>query len=305
MSNDLPSGTPSRAPKISICIPAYRGGRFIGAAIESVLAQTETDFELVIVDDCSSDDTAALVAAFTDERIRFIQNEQTLGAEANWNRCLTEARGRYIKLLPQDDLLAPDCLAAQATVLDADDGEQIALVFGWRTIVDERGKPMMTRRGPRGLIGRVSGAELLRQCVRAGTNLIGEPGGVLFRRATARQVGPFDASIPYLIDLDYWARLLAHGDGLAIPHSLSSFRISAESWSVAIRGRQAGEFRAFISRISARQDIPLTTSDIAIGRCMAALNCVGRLAIYGWMLPRWRVKQQPATDGARRWKTVS
>jgi len=101
---DQPLHAPPYTPKISICIPAYRGKRFIGAAIESVLSQTEKDFELVIVDDCSPDETAAVVASYADERIRFIRNTTTLGPEGNWNRCLNEALGRYIKLLPQDDL---------------------------------------------------------------------------------------------------------------------------------------------------------------------------------------------------------
>ena len=290
MNDHHPHTPPSHPPKISICIPAYRGERFIGAAIESVLTQTERDFELVIIDDCSPDDTAAVVASYADERIRFIRNTATRGAEGNWNRCLTEAQGRYIKILPQDDLLVPDCLAAQAAVLDNDSAHAIALVCGWRTIVDERGIGIMTRRGPSGLTGQVPGPVLLRRCVRSGTNLIGEPGGVLFRRETARQVGAFDASIPYLIDLDYWVRLLAYGDGVIIARPLSSFRISNDSWSVAISGRQAGEFNAFITRLVAQRSAPLATSDIVIGRCMAVLNCLGRLAIYWWRLPR---RQRP------------
>ena len=66
----------SPAPTVSVCIPAYRGGPYIGEAIESVLAQTFADFELVVIDDASPDDTAQVVARYHDARIRFVRNER-------------------------------------------------------------------------------------------------------------------------------------------------------------------------------------------------------------------------------------
>ena len=82
------------APRVSICIPTYKGERTLGAAIESVLAQTLTDFELVVIDDQSPDGTRELVAGFADVRIRYFRNETNLGPEGNWNRCLVEAEGK-------------------------------------------------------------------------------------------------------------------------------------------------------------------------------------------------------------------
>src|SRR5437667_3511518 len=90
----------SAVPAVSVCIPAYRGAAHIGEAIESVLAQSFADFELVVVDDASRDDTAAVVARYRDPRIRFLRNERNAGVQANWNRCLELARGRYFKPLP-------------------------------------------------------------------------------------------------------------------------------------------------------------------------------------------------------------
>jgi len=91
---------------VSVCMPTYQGAAYVAAAVESVLAQTFANFELIVIDDCSQDETAAVVRGYRDPRLRFAQNERNLGAQDNWNRCLHVARGRYFKILPQDDLLA-------------------------------------------------------------------------------------------------------------------------------------------------------------------------------------------------------
>src|SRR5579859_195058 len=105
-------------PLISVCIPCYNGERFIGRTLESVLRQTFTDFELVIVDDKSTDGTVSVIRGFTDARIRLIQNEKNLGLCLNWNRALSQTAGKYVKLLCEDDFLYPECLARQVAVLE-------------------------------------------------------------------------------------------------------------------------------------------------------------------------------------------
>lgn len=99
------------SPLVSVFIPTYRGEATIGAAIESVLTQTLSDFELVVIDDGSPDSTQAIVAQYHDPRLRYVRNECNLGPQGNWNCCLAEARGKYFKLLPHDDLLYLECLA--------------------------------------------------------------------------------------------------------------------------------------------------------------------------------------------------
>jgi glycosyltransferase involved in cell wall biosynthesis len=94
-------------PAISVCIPTYNAALWIAATIESVLAQTRRDFELVILDDCSGDDTLSIVRQYEDPRIRLLVHERNMGAEAAWNRLLAEARGRFMKLLCCDDLIHP------------------------------------------------------------------------------------------------------------------------------------------------------------------------------------------------------
>jgi len=273
----------SAAPAVTVGIPTYRGARHIAETIESALAQTFADFEMLVLDDVSPDDTAEVVARYRDPRLRFLRNERNVGVEENWNRCLRLARGRYFKLLPHDDLLAPDCLAREVAVLEADTAERLALVFCARRIIDVRSRPLLSRRYPHpgGLIPARSAA---RRCIRRGANLLGEPGGVLFRTALGRRVGDFDARLRIVTDLDYWFRLLQHGDAYYLPENLVSFRVSQGAWSVAIGTAQDAEFRAFIDKVGANPAFVLNALDKACGRVMARANTLAKLAFYRFVL---------------------
>ena len=273
----------SAAPTVSVCIPTYRGAAHIAETIESALAQTFADFELVIVDDASPDETGQIVARYRDPRVRYVR-EHNAGVEENWNRCLRLARGRYFKLLPHDDLIAPDCLARQVAVLEADPEERLALVFCARRIIDGRSRALMTRRYSRRRRGVIAGREAVRNCIRSGANLLGEPGGVLFRTALARRVGAFDARLRLVTDLDYWVRLLRHGDAFYLPERLVSFRVSRGAWSVAIGATQAAEFLAFIEKVRAEPAFSLSALDLARGRLLARLNTVAKLFFYRLVL---------------------
>jgi glycosyltransferase involved in cell wall biosynthesis len=279
----------SATPILTVAIPTCRGAPHLAATIDSVLGQSFADFELVIVDDNSPDDTAQVVARYRDPRIRYLCNEKNLGAQGNWNRCLDEARGTYFKLLPQDDVLMPDCLARQIDVLCGDVEGKTALVFCARNIIGPTDKIVMRRGYPRGKSGNIPGTSIARRCVRRGTNLVGEPGGVMFRTALARKVGPFDAVNPYVVDLDYWFRLLVHGDAWYLPQPLVSFRVSAGSWSVKIGTRQADDFRSFIARVAMQSVYGISAFDQITGCFMAGMNRYLRRIFYRFML-----KQAPS-----------
>ncbi len=279
---------PAPPPLVSVAIPAYKGAAFIRTTIESVLAQTLTDFELIVIDDGSPDATADIVASFPDARIRLLRNPHNLGPQGNWNRCLAEARGKYIKLLPQDDLLAPDCLAQQAAVLDADVDERIALVFCARRIVLPDGRTLMRRRYP-AHTGLLDGQAVINRCVRGGTNLIGEPGCGLYRRSLSERIGGFDAINPYVVDLDYWFRLLRHGQAYYVDTPLSAFRVSLTSWSVAIGNAQSTDFTQFVRRISATPGFAPSALDRGLGRLRAPMYSWLRAVVYRlWLAPTRR-----------------
>src|SRR5437879_6713033 len=94
-------------PAVSVCIPARNCATYLTDAIESVLAQDRTDYELVICDNASTDDTQRTCAAYRHPRLRYIRFDTFVGQAANWNRCLERAAGHYVVLLHADDMLAP------------------------------------------------------------------------------------------------------------------------------------------------------------------------------------------------------
>jgi glycosyltransferase involved in cell wall biosynthesis len=275
----------SSVPLISVCIPAYNNEAFIGAAIESVLNQTFADFELVVVDDRSTDETLERIRAFRDPRIRIVENERNLGHEGNWNKALREGRGRFVKILPGDDLLRPRCLERQLAAFEDPAAEMVALVACTRDIIDAKGRKIMRRRYP-GAGGPIPGLEAVRRCVRAGTNLIGEPAAVLMRAGLISRAGAFDGTNLYVIDLDFWARLLLQGSLFVIHEPHCGFRISRTAASTRIRSSQSRDFRLWIERLGRDPRFGLARGDLRWGKFRAAANEMMRRMIYGLILPR-------------------
>lgn len=106
---------------VSIVTPSYNTAKFIGETIKCVLSQTYTNWEMLIVDDCSTDETESIVLSFNDERIKFIKNEKNSGAAESRNRALREAKGKWIAFLDSDDLWTSDKLAKQIAFMEDND----------------------------------------------------------------------------------------------------------------------------------------------------------------------------------------
>lgn len=123
---------------VSIVMPAYNTGTYIAESIRSVIAQTYPDWELLIVDDCSSDNTIEIIQSFNDERIRLFVNEVNSGAAVSRNRALREARGRWIAFLDSDDLWAPDKLEKQLAFMKK---HGYAFSYTKYSEIDERSAP--------------------------------------------------------------------------------------------------------------------------------------------------------------------
>ena len=210
-------------PAISVCIPTYNHAHFLRDAIDSVLAQTFTDFELVVVDNCSTDATRELVADFMarDGRIRYFCNEENIGPRENLNRCLQHALAPLVKILCADDLLEPTSLERSFRVMSAH--PEVALVANARQLVDEELRPLrIAGYAERDLL--VDGWQMIKYSLFNG-NYIGEPGAVLYRKADA--MPGFATSYRLLIDLELWLRLLEKGSLYFLAEPLCRFRVHA------------------------------------------------------------------------------
>ena len=274
-----------KLPDISVCIPAYNCERYIDQAIESVLGQTFDDFELVIVDDCSSDKTATVVEKYDDPRIRFFENKSNLGMQGNWNKAVSKARGKNIKVLCNDDLLYSSCLERQHAIFSDPANDDVVMVSCQRDIISGTGKKVLSRKFS-GVKGKLHGAEAVKKTIRSGTNLIGEPTAVLFRTDVFSKISGFDDSIPYLIDLDMWSRLLLHGDIFVIPESLCAFRVSTVSASVGMVASQNKDYKNFIKKVRKESAYGLTWLDEQKGRVWSFLNSIMRQVFYKFVIAK-------------------
>jgi glycosyltransferase involved in cell wall biosynthesis len=137
--NPAAAARAASAPLVSIGLPVRDGQRYVRAALESLLAQTLTDFEVIICDNNSNDDTPAICREYAarDSRIRYYRNDTDLGPAANHNRCFEYSRGKYFKWHAHDDLIAPDFLQKCVAVLEGD--SQIVNCHTLTRVVDENG----------------------------------------------------------------------------------------------------------------------------------------------------------------------
>lgn len=184
----------NRAPSTSIIIPAYNRFSFLCEAIDSVLAQTDSDYELIVVDDGSTDATET-VATIYGERLRYVRQENR-GVSAARNRGIAEARGDLIAFLDSDDLWCPEKLAVQKAVMEKDPSCQISYTeeIWYRNGV--RVNPMKKHAKASGWIFEKS----LRLCLIS-------PSSVMVRRALLDRVGTFDEAFPVCEDYDLWLRI--------------------------------------------------------------------------------------------------
>lgn len=203
-------------------IPVYNRQAYIGAAIESVLRQTYTNFELIVHDDASSDNTPGVLALYHDPRLRVIRTEANHGMIGGWNYLLKRGRGEFIKQMGSDDLLAPNCLAKEVSALLAH--PSVALVTCQRRVINEAGELLTTYQftNEESIVSGVEHAHWILTNLRE--NKIGEPCAALFRRSLIAKAGLFDPLFSQFADFEYWLRLLALGDLMYLPEPLCSFR---------------------------------------------------------------------------------
>ena len=198
----MPDRARGKPPRISVVIPTHDRAEWLPRAVGSVLAQTWTDFELLIVDDHSTDETPAVIARFADARIRSFRHERNFGQSKALNTGIEHARGEYVAFLDDDDEWLPAKLAAQVALLDAAP-PSVGLVYCWYDKVDEASRERIetTQMTVRGDIFE----HMLALHVPAATC------SWLVRRSTALSIGGFDEGLQQANDVDFISRICARG----------------------------------------------------------------------------------------------
>jgi glycosyltransferase involved in cell wall biosynthesis len=228
------SNVPSNAPLVSVCIPTYNQARYLAKAVGSVLEQTCPEFEVIIQDDCSTDDTPAVARRFCDDgRVTYRRNPRNLGQFPCMNLAASAARGKYVKILCSDDWLLPDYLSRGIRLLEQSPRVAFVTIDQFSAGEDsDDAYPLPSR------IGRhftadciVPGRDVLRHYPRLG-NFFGGNSDCIMRRDAFEAVGGYDTRYQFYGDEDLFLRLAGVGDvgviverlfvGRLHPHSISS-----------------------------------------------------------------------------------
>jgi glycosyltransferase involved in cell wall biosynthesis len=228
-------------PLVSICIPTYNRPALLREAVHSCLAQTFGDFEIVITDNSESDESERWIGHLNEPRVRYSRNERNIGGTGNFTKVLSLARGKYVKLLMDDDLIKPRFLSLTVAALEKQATAGVAMAP--MDLIDAQGRHITPRfyafrtmhyryryRVGDGLIDRKT---LLRDfltrdypcCV---------PSGVLFRKEFFDRFGSNDPAADFAGDLDLCMRAALHYDFYYIDEVLSSWRYFPENHTATL-----------------------------------------------------------------------
>ncbi|HZT15328.1 MAG TPA: glycosyltransferase family 2 protein [Gaiellaceae bacterium] len=204
-------------PRVTVLLAVKDGERYVRGAVESVLEQTYGDFELLVVDDASTDATPQILASFSDPRIRVVRNKRNLGQVPSLNLGLAQARGEYVARLDADDACRPERLARQVEQLDADG--RVGLVGTWMEIVGERDQRLgWLRKALHDYVDFLYHTLIMRVYV-------SHP-SAMYRREPVLALGGYDETTAPAEDKDLWRKLaLERWDARIVPEPLVVYRL--------------------------------------------------------------------------------
>ena len=236
-------------PKITVLMTVFNGGKYFPLSLESVLKQTFRDFELLIINDCSTDGSADIVGSYHDERITLFTNERNLGQTASLNIGLRKAKGRYIARMDADDYAFPHWLENQLSFIEGHPGH--AVVGCKAAVIDEVNCLIKVLNTPDCWEDIV-----LKSLTVSPVNHVGS----ISEKKEILGAGGYDESFRIAADYDLWSRFIAMGKKIMTRDEIGvAIRVHAKSISIHERGRKDVEE---ISRIISKNIASLTTSNV-------------------------------------------
>ena len=227
-------------PQVSVVIPTRDRWELLQRALRGALGQTGVELEVVVVDDGSADGTPERLAGHSDERLRVVRHERSLGVARARNDGIAAAHGEWVAFLDDDDLWAPDKLSRQ---LAAGERAGAALVFARVVELDASLRALRLMHLPR--------AEGLERTL-LDTNVIPTPSSVLARTELVREVGSFDEELRVLADWDLWLALAARGPAASCPEPLVGYLRHPSNMLVVERERTGPELEHMRRKHAAR-----------------------------------------------------
>jgi glycosyltransferase involved in cell wall biosynthesis len=246
-------------PNVSVILPVYNGEQYLAAAIDSILSQTYKDFELIIINDGSTDKSQALINQYKDPRIIAV-NQKNHGLVASLNRGIGMARGQYIARMDADDISLPERLARE--VQSMDQNPHLVLLGTNAIEIDQQGKKS-------GELTYPSNDSVLRLSLFSYTPFA--HGSVMFKTASVNKVGGYDPATWPAEDSDLWARLAREGGLANIDQALYKFRINPEGISLTNRESQIAKTLA-VRRKMFKDARAILKSPLTIHRALSQSN---------------------------------
>jgi glycosyltransferase involved in cell wall biosynthesis len=188
-------------PPLSVAVPTYQGARHLAEALSGILAQGDVDFELIVSDDRSDDETLVVAREVAGDRARIEVNAERLGLAGNWNRCMALARAPLVAIFHQDDVMRSGHLAAQLGTFRAH--PDVGFVCGPADVIDAEGRTLVQESSRREVRTYAPGTFLAEL---AACNPV-RCSAVTIRKAAHAAVGGFDAAYRYVVDWDFWIRV--------------------------------------------------------------------------------------------------
>jgi glycosyltransferase involved in cell wall biosynthesis len=205
-------------PEVSVVIPTRNRSELLPTVLAAVLGQEDVALEAIVIDDGSTDDTPALLAALAEPRLRVLRNDVNAGVARARNRGIAEARGTWVAFIDDDDLWAPGKLRTQLDAVagaGAGGDEPAVLAYAGAVAIDEQRRVHRVLPAP-------PNADSMRWHLLGG-NWIGSPSGVMVRTDAARAVGGFDERLSITADWDLWLRLVEVGRAVQCPELLVGY----------------------------------------------------------------------------------
>lgn len=223
---------------------------YLRELIAALQAQDYPHLELVFSDGGSTDGSLEVLHAIEDARVRVITMPAGTSAAGNWTAATEAATGEFIKLICQDDLIDATTISRQ--VSDLLSHPEAVMATAPRRIIDAHSRVLAARRGCQGLSsGEHHGSEVIHRCYLQGTNVIGEPLAVLFRREPLLQAMPWDDSNPLMLDVSLYSKVAPQGMVVVRDDVVGGFRVSTASWSTRLARVQREQFAAWQHKYAA------------------------------------------------------
>lgn len=270
----------SSKPTISVVIPAYKSADFIEETVDSVVSQEGVDFEVIVGIQGPDDGTKQVLKKYSkDSRVHIFESPKG-AAKENWDFVTNKAKGRYIKLLPSDDLITAGTLERQYKLLE--NSNNAVLTAAKRSIIDEKNKVITKSWGLQNIanLPETEGKKIIKKISRLGMNSLGEPGGVLIRTESLKKANGWDFSNPYVVDLQTYVNVLVHGNFIPDNQIGSNFRVSQGQWTNTLSDSQAEHFINFIKHTQKITDGYVNNLDLFVGSIVAKTAQLARRIIY-------------------------